>query len=167
MATADLYPRISLNGAVSGQGTTPGAVFSSNGFGFSIGPLISWSFPNIVVARARIEQARANTEAALATFDGTVLGALRETETSLSDYAASLDRNAALRSARIQSGEAARIVRLRYKAGAENFLAVLDAERTLATTDASLASSDAALTTAQIAVFKALGGGWEMVPAVK
>ena len=167
VATADLYPKISLGGTVSGQGTTPGAVFSSNGFGFSIGPLISWSFPNIIVARARIAQSKASTEAALATFDGTVMAALRDTETALSDYGASIDRNTALKAARDQSGEAVRIVRLRYAAGAENFPTVLDAERTLATADASLASSDAALTTAQIAVFKALGGGWETLAAVK
>lgn len=164
VATADLYPKISLGGSVSGQGTTPGAVFSNNGFGFSIGPAISWSFPNIVAARARIAQSKASTEAALASFDGIVLGALRETETSLSDYAAGRDRNAALRLARDQSAEAARIVRLRYSVGAENFLSVLDAERTLATADAQLAASDAALTTQQIAVFKALGGGWEVLP---
>jgi NodT family efflux transporter outer membrane factor (OMF) lipoprotein len=164
IATADLYPKISLGGAVNGQGTTPGAVFRSNGFGFSVGPLISWTFPNIVASRARIAQAKAGTEAALAAFDGTVLAALKEAETSLSDYGASIERNTALRAARNESGEAARIVRLRYAAGAENFLAVLDAERTLATADASLASSDAALTTTQIAVFKALGGGWETAP---
>lgn len=167
VATADLYPKISLGGSVGGQATTPGGVFSSKGFGFSLGPLISWSFPNIVVARARIAQAKAGTEAALAMFDGTVLAALQETETSLSDYSASIDRNTALRAARDQSAEAVRIVRLRYVAGAENFLVVLDAERTLATTDAGLANSDAELTTAQILVFKALGGGWEMVPVVR
>jgi multidrug efflux system outer membrane protein len=166
VATADLYPRISLGGAISGQGTTPGAVISNNGFGFNIGPVLSWSFPNIIAARARINQAKAGGEAALAGFDGIVLAALRETETSLSDYAAGRARNAALRAARDQSDEAARIVRLRYAAGAEAFLAVLDAERTAASADAQLAASDAALTTQQIAVFKALGGGWEAAPAL-
>ena len=166
VATADLFPRVSLGGSVTGQGVTPGAAFSNNGFGFSLGPLISWSFPNILVARARIRQAEAGAEAALAGFDGTVLAALQETETALSDYAGTIDRNKALRAARDQSAEAARIVRLRYSAGAESFLAVLDAERTLATADASLAESDAALTTSQIAVFKALGGGWASAPAL-
>jgi multidrug efflux system outer membrane protein len=164
VATADLYPKITLGGSVSGSGVTPGKVFSSNGFGFSIGPAINWIFPNITVARARIRQAKASTEAALATFDGTVLTALKETETTLSDYSGAIDRNTALRRARDESAEAARIVRLRYSLGVENFLAVLDAERTLATTDADLAASNAALTTAQIAVFKALGGGWETAP---
>ncbi len=166
VATADLYPRISIGGSITGQGTTPGAVISNNGFGFSIGPVLSWSFPNIIAARARIKQARAGSEAALASFDGTVLTALREAETTLSDYAGGRARNTALRAARDQSDEAARIVRLRYAAGAEGFLAVLDAERTAANADAQLAASDAALTTQQIAVFKALGGGWEASPAV-
>ena len=101
------------------------------------------------------------TEAALATFDGTVLVALRETETALADLSGELARQASLRAARDFSAEAARIVRLRYGAGAENFLAVLDAERTLADSEARLAESQARLSTAQVAVFKALGGGWE------
>lgn len=161
VATADFFPRIALGGQVTGQGVNPQDVFSNRGFGFSIGPLISWSFPNILATRARVRQAEAGSEAALARFDGTVLVALRDTETALSDYAGIIDRNRALKAARDQSAEAARIVRLRYGVGREGFLAVLDAERTLATADAQLAASEAALTSAQVAVFKALGGGWE------
>lgn len=161
VAMADFFPRISLGGSVSGQGVTPGAALSNQGFAFSIGPAISWSFPNVAAARARVIQARAGSEAALAEFDGSILKALQETETALADYAAALQSNAALRKARDESARAARLVRLRYGVGAEAFLAVLDAERTLATADAQLAASDAALTTRQIAVFKALGGGWE------
>ena len=69
-----------------------------------------------------------------------------------------------MRSARDFNVEAVRIVRLRYSAGAQSFLDVLDAERTLAAAEASLAASDAQLTTNQIGVFKALGGGWEAAP---
>ena len=61
---------------------------SSSGFRFSLGPLISWTFPNTAAARARIGQAQASAEAALATFDGTWLVALRDTETALTNYAA-------------------------------------------------------------------------------
>jgi NodT family efflux transporter outer membrane factor (OMF) lipoprotein len=165
VATADLFPQVSLGGNISGQGVTPGSALSSDGFGFSIGPAISWSFPNIAVARARIRQSRASADAALASYDGTILRALQETETALADYAASLNQRTALLAARNESAEAARLVRLRYAAGAENFLAVLDAERTLATAEAQLAASEAALTTTQIALFKALGGGWAVPDA--
>lgn len=161
VAMADFFPRISLGAGISGQGVTPNDALSNRGFAFSIGPAISWSFPNVAAARARVIQARAGSEAALAQFDGSILKALEDTEIALADYAAALDRNAALRRASDESARAARLVRLRYGAGAEAFLAVLDAERTLATADATLAESDAALATRQIAVFKALGGGWQ------
>jgi multidrug efflux system outer membrane protein len=167
VATADLYPKISLGGSVGTSGISLGQLGSNQGFRFSIGPLLSWTFPNITVARARIRQAEATGEAALASFDGTVLIALRETETALSDLAAELDHQTALTAARDYSAEAARIVGLRYGAGAENFLAVLDAQRTLATAEAALAASRAQLTTDQIAMFKALGGGWENAPETK
>ncbi|GGI90939.1 outer membrane efflux protein [Polymorphobacter multimanifer] len=163
VAMADFFPQISLGGSVSGQGVTPGAALSNRGFAFSIGPAISWTFPNFAAARARTRQARAGSDEAVANFEGSMLAALEETETALANYAAGLATNEALRAARDESARAARIVRLRYGAGSEGFLAVLDAERTLATADAQLAANDADLTTRQIAVFKALGGGWEPV----
>ncbi len=166
VATAALYPRIALGGSIGTSGISLSQLGSDGGFRFSLGPLLSWTFPNVTVARARIEQARAADQAALATFDGTVLTALQETETALSDLAGELDRAAALQATRDFSAEAARIVGLRYGAGAENFLAVLDAQRTLASAEAALAQSRAALVTDQVAVFKALGGGWENAPPV-
>lgn len=164
VATADLYPRISIGASVSTSALSLGGLGTSPSIAFGIGPLLSWSFPNFTVVRARIAQARASTEAALATFDDTLLNALQETETALADYAGERDRNAALLNARNLNREAVRIVRLRYGAGATSFIDVLDAERSLSNADASLAESDALLTTRQIAVFKALGGGWEGLP---
>lgn len=164
VATADLYPRISIGASVSTSALSLGDLGKSSSLSFGIGPLLSWSFPNFTVVRARIAQAQASAEAALATFDDTLLNALQETETALADYAGERDRNAALLSARDLDREAVRIVRLRYGAGATSFIDVLDAERSLSNADASLAESDALLTTRQIAVFKALGGGWEGLP---
>jgi len=160
VATADLYPRISLGGSIGSTALDAGDLTNDSSFRFSVGPLISWSFPNVFAARARIEQASAGSDAALATFDQTVLVALQETETALADYANELDRRAALQAARDQAANAARLSRLRFDAGADSFLTVLDAERTLASADAQLATSDALVTTYQITVFKALAGGW-------
>ena len=160
VATADLYPRISLGGSVGSTALDAGDLSSDSGFRFSVGPLISWSFPNVFAARARIEQASAGSDAALATFDQTVLVALQETETALANYANELDRRGALQAARGQAATAARLSRLRFDAGADSFLTVLDAERTLASADAQLAASEALVTTYQIALFKALAGGW-------
>ncbi|WP_420471628.1 efflux transporter outer membrane subunit [Brevundimonas sp. FT23042] len=161
VATADLFPRITLGGSAGATALDADGLGDSENFRFSFGPLISWSFPNVFAARARIEQAGASSDAALATFDQTVLTALQETETALANYANELDRRSALQSARDQAANAARLSRLRFDAGADSFLTVLDAERTLAAADAQLAASNAQVTTYQIALFKALAGGWE------
>ena len=161
VATASLYPQVRLGGSIGTSAISLGGLTSDGGFRFNVGPLLSWTFPNVTVARARIRQARASSEAALATFDGTVLTALRETETALNDLSSELDRQAALTAQRDFSAEASRIVGLRYGAGKENFLAVLDAQRTLAQAEAALAASRAALIDDEVAAFKALGGGWD------
>lgn len=161
VATAALYPSISLLGSASVASPTIGGLGRSSALGLSLGPLISWSFPNIGVARARIRQAEATAAGSLATFDGAVLTALREVEQALARYSGELDRNAALARGAAAAENAARIARLRFDAGRDGFLQLLDAERDRASARAALADSNAALADAQVSLFKALGGGWE------
>lgn len=161
VATADLYPSISLGGSIGSTASSISGLGKSDGFRFSLGPLISWSFPNMAVARARLGQSEAGADAALATFDGAWLAALEETESALASYAGELDRLAALRRAATEAGDAARIARLRYEAGRESFQVVLDAERTLATINATIAQSEQQRATNLVALFLALGGGWQ------
>lgn len=161
VATAELYPDVSLGLSVGSTATSPGDLISSDGFRFGLGPLISWTFPNTRVARARIAQAEASAQAALARFDGTWLGALEETESALTRYGAQLERVETLRRARANSAEAARIARLRYRAGREGFQIVLEAERSLSQTESTLAQAEAELSDDLVELFLALGGGWE------
>ncbi len=160
VAVANLYPTITLGGSFGATAMDIGDLGDSENARFSLGPLITWSFTNPGVSRARVERADALTEAALAIFDQTVLVALQETETALTAYANELERRSALQAARDQAATAARLSRLRFDAGADSFLTVLDSERTLAAADDQLAASDALVTTYQIALFKALAGGW-------
>jgi NodT family efflux transporter outer membrane factor (OMF) lipoprotein len=160
VATADLYPRISLGGSVGATGLSLADLFSGGPFRWLLGPLIGWSFPNQEVERARIVQARASAAGALARFDGTVLHALAETETALSAYANELDRRRSLQSARGEAAGVARIARAQLREGRIDGLAVLDAERSLAQAEAELAAADAAIVGRQIDLFRALGGGW-------
>lgn len=162
VATADLYPRISLGGSIGSTGPSIGDMFTGGPLRWLLGPLISWNFPNQEAGRARIAQANASTRAALARFDGTVLGALQETETALSAYAHELERRQALTEAATQAQTAARISRAQLREGRVDFLIVLDAERTSANADADLAQSDARVANAQIDLFRALGGGWQV-----
>jgi outer membrane protein TolC len=158
VATADLYPRITLGGALS---TSDAGGSFGDDFQFSIGPLIQWSFPNVAAARARVRQASAGADEALARFEQTTLLALQETETALVRYARELDRRAALQRALEAGREAARLSRMRYDAGADSLLAVLIAEQRVAQLELQLAQSEGAAADSQIVLFKALGGGWE------
>lgn len=159
VATADLYPKISLG--LSGASAGPASIFGERGtFSWSIGPLISWTLPNTGSAQARIAQAEASTRGAAAKFDGVVLNALRETESVLTQYARQLDRNEALDEARKDSAQAADQAQQLFRAGKTDYLTVLDAQRTLAQNESQLSASQAALVDQQIAIFMALGGGW-------
>lgn len=159
IATAELYPRISLGG--SGNFFRNDQVRGGDSFTFSLGPLISWSLPNIVAGRARIEQAEAGAQASLASFDGAVLAALKEVEQALSLYAAEGERNARLKEAAAHADAAHRLADQRYRAGSIAFLELLDAQRELLDARSTLASSDQQLGSLRVDLFKALGGGWQ------
>jgi NodT family efflux transporter outer membrane factor (OMF) lipoprotein len=164
VATADLYPKISLGGSIGQTSMGFSDLFTGGPLRFLVGPLISWNL-NPSATRARIAGATADSHAALAQFDGAVLQALEETETALSAYSKALQQREKLASARDQADAAARIVRARQREGTVDFLVVIDAERTAADADGELARADAQVADTQISLFKALGGGWETSPA--
>ena len=159
VATAELYPQVTLGGSVGSSAGSIGNLFS-NPVGFLLGPLISWSFSDHARARARVAGAEAGSQEALAQFDGTVLRSLEETETALSAYANALRRREALQAARNEAEVAAKIVRAQQREGQVDSLALLDAERTFAESEAQLADINAGVASAQINLFRALGGGW-------
>lgn len=158
VATAELYPSISLGG--SGNFFRNGSVRGSDSFSFGLGPLLTWSFPSVLAGRTRIRQAEATAQAALATFDGTVLTALKEVEQALSYYATEGERNARLRDAVTHAESAYRLANQRYRAGSSSLLEQLDAQRELTSARSALAASEQVLGSRRIDLFKALGGGW-------
>jgi outer membrane protein TolC len=160
VATADLYPKITLGASVASVGLTDNFL-KADTFKFSLGPLISWQFPNRARARASIRAAEAQSDAAYAHFDGTVLAALRETESALTVYAHDLDRRVMLQSAQRNAGKAAQDAERLFQAGRHDYLPVLDANRSLVAADQALASVESKIAADQVQVFLALGGGWE------
>lgn len=160
VAVADLYPKISLGLSGSSAGLMSG-IGQKDTYGWSLGPLISWTLPVTGAVEARIEQAQAGSRAELARFDGSVLTALREVETALNNYARELDRYQALQQARTETQDVAQKTRQLYASGKIGYLDVLDAERSLASSTAALAQSQGQLSDDQVLLFLALGGGWE------
>ncbi|MET0240699.1 MAG: TolC family protein, partial [Sphingobium sp.] len=160
VATADLYPQISIGGSL-GLGGPVRTTGSGASFGFSLGPLLSWSFPNRPIVRARIAGADAQVQADLAAFDGTVIEALRQTETALETYRRNAQRADALSraaaSASLSAGQAGRLFRF----GRGDFLSLLDAQRSYASAEVASAEARTQLLQDQIAIFLSLGGGWQ------
>jgi NodT family efflux transporter outer membrane factor (OMF) lipoprotein len=159
VAVADLYPRVTLG--ASGNYLRNDYLKGNRTLSFSFGPLISWSFPNTMVARSRIAQAKAQSAASLASFDGTVLNALKESEQSLSAYGAAMGQRNALIEARNRAENAFRLADQRYRAGSISYLDVIVAQTSLIDAKSQVAAADQRVGSARVSVFKALGGGWE------
>ncbi len=130
-----------------------------------MGPTIQWSFPNQSLPRARLHQAKATERAALAAFDSAVLRALKETEQALSIYDAELDHHTDLLVAQAKARRTYEIAHGQFAAGEASQLDLLSAEQGLTGADAAVAASESALAQDQIAIFKALGGGWGSAPS--
>jgi multidrug efflux system outer membrane protein len=162
VATADLFPRVTLAGSVALQAGSFLDVGKGGSDTFSVGPSIFWAAFDLGRVRARIRGADARTEAALAQYEQRVLLALEDTENSLVDFTRQQARRDLLRASAQASEKAQNLARQRYQFGVADFLTVLVAERTLLAAQDQLADSETLTATALVAVYKALGGGWEI-----
>lgn len=159
VATADLFPRITLLGNLGFQANAPDA-FGSDSFAYSIGPLLSWSLPDLGRVRARIAEREGLRDERLADYEQTVLAALADVETALARHREAR-REAAARSEIVAlTGNAARLARTRYEFGAATLIDVLDAERIAIAARRDLVGSEARLAQTQAVLSTALGLGW-------
>ncbi|MRW90305.1 efflux transporter outer membrane subunit [Duganella sp. FT80W] len=167
VASAELYPEVSIMGSVASSAPGIGNMNQKNAIAWSIGPVLSWRFPNSSAARARITAAQAGEAAALARFDATILAALKEVKQALASYQATLQQRQDLQAAARQSSEALRLAQLSRDAGAVSALELVDAERSAVEAAARLAAANADVASGQVLLFKALGGGWQAPPALQ
>jgi NodT family efflux transporter outer membrane factor (OMF) lipoprotein len=160
--TAALYPDVAIGVPLGSLGATPDAFTSPTNF-WGIGGLLQWQ-ANQSATRAKIAEAQASARLALANFDGVVLTALRDLEIALNNYTHDLAREASskqdVEDAEIALKDAERLL-VRGRATALN---VATAQRAYATAVQTLAQLESAITEDQIAVFLALGGGWNTEP---
>lgn len=157
--TAKLYPQVSI-GASAGAADALRRGLSADSFGASLGPLLSWNWPNRSSTQARIAAAGADADAALASFDGAALQALRQTETALSAYSQEIERERSLALARDDAARASDQAGRLFRFGRIGFIDVLSAEAALADAESALAASRAQSADRQVDLFLALGGGW-------
>jgi NodT family efflux transporter outer membrane factor (OMF) lipoprotein len=163
-ATADLFPRFSLTGSLGLQSTKFTNLFDYSSRFWSIGPSVSWPVFDAGRIRANIDVQNAREEQAVATYEQSVLAALQEVEDALVNYTKEEARQRVLSDAVDANRRAVELAQQLYGAGRTDFLSVLQAQRDLYVTQDALIQSNRTVSTNLVALYKALGGGWETTP---
>lgn len=159
VATADLYPRLTLSGSIGIETQSfrePGASRTSYVRG---GPALSWAVFDATI-RPNIEVQSALQEQALIRYEAAVLSSLEEAENAIIAYAQEQRRRDNLRQATEAARAAAELAQFKYQAGLTDFSNVLDAERSLLSLQDQVHQSDGTVTANVIRLYQALGGGW-------
>jgi outer membrane protein TolC len=158
---AELYPRFSLSSGVHASVGSPGDLLTGSSYTVSAGPQMRWRVFDRARIKQRVAAAGANAEAALNTFDATVLNALGEVENALAAVSHGAERVARLETAERASRQSAGAARALYEKGAGGLEAVLTEQQRLLAVQDALAEARTRWALAGVALYQALGGGWE------
>jgi outer membrane protein TolC len=122
---------------------------------------VQWRIFEAGRIRSNIRVQNAREEQALSQYEQTVLVSFEEVENGLTSYAKEQTRRGSLATAAQANQQALEISRQYYRSGLTDFLNVLEAERSLYETQDALVQSELAVALDVVALYKALGGGWE------
>lgn len=164
--TAELYPKLTLSGGFGGTAQRAGDVFDAAAERWRFGPALSWSFLDLGRIRQNIRAQQARADGALAAWESTLLQALEETENAFATLRAANRSGEALDMAVTAARRSHELAKLRFEAGAGDYLAVLDAERTLIDIEEQRTQNATARATALAAVYKALAGDFAAPPVM-
>jgi multidrug efflux system outer membrane protein len=165
-AKADMFPHFVLTGAAGRQASQLHDITLGAGNFFSVGPGISLPLFTGGRIRSNIAVQDARQREALINYRSSVLNALEEVQNALVNYAEEQERRDRLNEAAQQSQLAVDLATEQYKAGLTDFLSVLDAQRELYADEDQAVQSQTSVTTNVIALYRALGGGWNVSPVV-
>jgi outer membrane protein, multidrug efflux system len=163
-AKAEFFPRFVLLGSAGRQASQLHDLTLGLGNYFSAGPAISLPLFTGGRIRSQVRVQDARLQQAVTSYRSTILVALEETEDALVNYAHEQARHERLETAVKSNEEAVELSSELYKAGLTDFLSVLDAERELYANQDLVAQSYTTETVDLIALYKALGGGWQAFP---
>ncbi len=161
LAKSDWFPKLSLNGDAGMESVSAGKWFEPGSLFWSFGPTLQWRALDFGRVRAEVRAQTAVQEAALAEYEKTALISLQDAENALVAYAQEQNRHRALAEETAENRRSLDMANGLYAKGRVNFLDVLDAERSLYQSEDQLAVSDQTVSLDLIALYKALGGGWE------
>jgi NodT family efflux transporter outer membrane factor (OMF) lipoprotein len=172
IAKSDLYPRLSLSGTVGVQ-TSSGATFSPSGsvlsnlfnsasIFYSFGPRLLYPIFNYGRIKNNVRVQDARFEQLLVNYDNVVLSAAQEVEDNMTGYLKAQEAVVYQQNAVTAAQKSADIAFVQYREGAVDYQRVLDAQRSLLDEQNTLARIQSSIATNLIALYKSLGGGWEL-----
>ena len=161
VAEADFYPRIMLTGSVSLQSSQIKTLFNAASGAYAFGPSLTIPIFDGARIRRTVELRQAQQQEAAIQYQRVVLQAFTEVDNALVAYAAEQRRRVSLQAQATQARRALGLAQSRYRQGVSDFLEVLTAQRTVLAAEQQLADSQATVSENLVALYKALGGGWE------
>ncbi len=162
VAQADFYPKLTLNGSAGLQSLQWSRAFDLASNQYAVGPGITIPIFEGGRLRATLNLRKSQQQEAALQFQRTVLQAWREVDDALTAYKAEQSRRDELIQAVADNRRALALAQSRYQEGVADFLDVLTAQRALLATQQELENATTTVSSNLVALYKALGGGWEM-----
>ena len=161
VAVANFYPSVKLSGSLGLQALQPWKMFNIDARDYAVGPGITIPIFEGGQLRATLALRKAQQQEAAITYQKTVLGAWHEVDNALTAYQTEQARRDQLIQAVAQNQRALGLAQSRYQEGVADFLQVLTAQQNLLSTQQQLALATTNVSANLVALYKALGGGWE------
>ena len=162
VATALMFPQVVLGGSGGLASRDTNTLFNSGSKYYVAGPFVNWTVFDAGRRKAGVKFAEAQVDAAKAAYQDTVLRAFREVESSLVAVDRAQEQVSDLRRLAASARESAAIARGDYERGILDQLTVLDAQRQSDRAEMLLAQGQVSVVVDLVALYKSLGGGWEM-----
>jgi NodT family efflux transporter outer membrane factor (OMF) lipoprotein len=163
VAVADLYPKFSITAAFGFDTNKPKYLVDWNSKYWALSPGVSWPIFDAGRIHFNIDAQREGASQALDNYQQTVLQALKDVEDALGNYRNEQLRQQSLADAATSAHLATDLARQQYEQGIVDYTTVLTAEQAEFGAEDSLAQSNRAISTDLVALYKALGGGWEVM----
>ena len=170
VATANLFPQVTISGAIGSQGQGWGTTPGINSHIWSFGPGAEWPLLDFGALDAQVDIADLAARASMVNYRKAILNAVQQVDTALDAYAAQQARIEKLSTAMLAGQRAVDLATARYDRGLTDFLNVVDAERQFYELQEQFAAAQVAQGEQFVQLYKSLGGGWEnyqAVPAIR
>jgi NodT family efflux transporter outer membrane factor (OMF) lipoprotein len=162
IAESDLYPRFFLFGEIGVESADIAKLFAPGSLFLTVGPSFRWSILNYGRIANNIRAQDARLQQTLVNYEDTVIRAAREVEDALIAFLKAQQSAASLRRSVAAAQRAVELSFIQYREGAENFQRVLDAQTRLLDERNRLAQTRSDIANNLVALYRALGGGWEI-----